>query len=53
MILTYTPGGFEKWFLEVGTPVKEGDSGPPPSTAEDLKKAVTAAAKYGVEFRKN
>lgn len=52
MILTYTPGGFEKWFLEVGTPVQEGDSGPPPATAEDLKKAVTAAAKYGVEFRK-
>jgi quercetin dioxygenase-like cupin family protein len=52
MILTYTPGGFEKWFLEVGTPVKEGDSEPPPATAEDIKKAVTAAAKYSFEFHK-
>ncbi len=52
MILTYSPGGFEKWFLEVGTPVKKSDTNPPPTTAEDIRKAVTLAEKYGVVFHK-
>jgi quercetin dioxygenase-like cupin family protein len=50
MFLTYTPGGFEKWFLEVGTPAADANSPAPKPTPDDLKKAVAAAQTYGVRF---
>lgn len=52
MILTYSPGGFEKWFLEVGTPFKPGDAAPPHPDPEAIKKAVAAAERFGVTFHK-
>lgn len=61
MLLTYTPGGFEQWFLDVGTPVaaeahelrdirliQSPDIGP-----GDVERAVNAARRYGVEFVKH
>ncbi len=53
LILTYSPGGFEMWFLEVGTPVQDGDVGPPATTPQDIEKAVAAAERYGVVFHRN
>jgi len=53
LLLSYTPGGFEQWFLDVGTPVGDGDQESPPITPEDIKRAVVAAEKYGVKFDKN
>lgn len=50
MILTYSPGGFEQWFLDVGTPAKRTDAEPPKPGPDDIKKAISAAEKYGVTF---
>ena len=52
MLLTYTPGGFEQWFLDVGIPVSAGSDPPPSNTSAEIQKAVAAAQKYGVRFRK-
>ena len=52
MLLTYSPGGFEQWFLEVGTPVGQPDEAPPPVMPADIQKAVQAAEGYGVVFAK-
>lgn len=53
MLLSYTPGGFEKWFLEIGTPATADSSTPPaPPTPADLQRAVVAAERFGVTFIK-
>lgn len=52
MLLTYSPGGFEKWFLEIGTPVNDPNGKPPAVTPEEIAKAVKAAEGYGVVFAK-
>lgn len=52
MLLTYTPGGFEKWFLDIGTPVTDANAKPPAVTPEDIAKALKAAEGYGVVFAK-
>lgn len=51
MLLGYSPGGFEKWFLDVGEPVVP-DAPPPPVTPEKIQKAIKAAEGYGVKFVK-
>jgi mannose-6-phosphate isomerase-like protein (cupin superfamily) len=43
-----TPGGFEKFFVEVGEPATEGDS--PPEGEPDVGRIVQVGQKYGVEF---
>jgi quercetin dioxygenase-like cupin family protein len=51
MLLTYTPGGFEQWFFETGTPATQDTSTPPAHpTPEQLQRAVAAAERYGVTF---
>jgi quercetin dioxygenase-like cupin family protein len=52
LLLSYTPGGFEQWFLDIGTPVTEKNEAPPPATPEAIKRAVAAAESYGVRFEK-
>jgi len=52
MLLTYTPGGFEQWFLDIGKPVTPGSKVSPEITPDDIKKAVAQAQKYGVQFTK-
>lgn len=52
LLLSYTPGGFEQWFLDIGTPVTDKDQLPPQITPEAIKRAVVAAEKYGVKFEK-
>lgn len=52
LLLSYTPGGFEQWFIDIGKPVTDKDEGPPQITPEDIKRAVVAAEKYGVKFEK-
>lgn len=51
LLLSYTPGGFERWFLDIGTPAKAPDE-PPEVDDEGIRRAVAAARQYGVEFRK-
>ncbi|MDX1963307.1 MAG: cupin domain-containing protein [Pirellulales bacterium] len=50
MLVTYAPANFESWLLEVGQPAANPLADPPAITAEELKKAVAAAEKYGVKF---
>lgn len=52
MLLTYSPGGFEQWFLDIGTPVGELAEKPPAVTPTDIEKAIKAAEGYGVVFTK-
>lgn len=52
LLLSYTPGGFEQWFLDIGKPVAGTDEKPPEIKPEDIKRAVAAAEKYGVKFEK-
>lgn len=52
LLLTYTPGGFEQWFLDVGKPATADATTAPPITSNDIAQAVAAAQKYGVQFRK-
>lgn len=53
MLLSYTPGGFEQWFLDIGTPAINASADPASSLApDDIKRAVAAAERYGVTFSK-
>ena len=53
MLLSYTPGGFEQWFTEIGTPATADATGPAPEvTREGIQRAVAAAERYGVHFAK-
>lgn len=52
LLLSYTPGGFEQWFLDIGKPVADTDQKAPEIKPDDIKRAVAAAEKYGVKFEK-
>lgn len=52
MLLSYTPGGFEKWFLDIGKPFDPEAKNPPETTQADVHAAIVEAKKYGVQFRK-
>jgi quercetin dioxygenase-like cupin family protein len=52
LLLTYSPGGFEQWFLDVGTPVNDKEMTPPEITSQDVEKAISEAQQYGVRFTK-
>ncbi len=43
-----TPGGLERFFLEVGEPAPEGSS--PPEGEPDVERLMSLGAKYGVEI---
>ncbi|HEX2183194.1 MAG TPA: quercetin 2,3-dioxygenase [Rubrobacteraceae bacterium] len=45
---TVMPGGFEKFFLEVGEPATDGSS--PPEGPPDVERLVATAAKYNCEI---
>jgi hypothetical protein len=45
---TVVPGGFEKFFLEVGEPATNGS--PPPQSPPDVERLVATAAKYNCEI---
>ena len=48
MFMSYSPGGFEQFFLDVGRPVVDPDAPPPETTPEDSRKAREVAQMYGV-----
>jgi len=49
LLFLLAPGGFERFFLEVGTPVSESSSPPPPEQyAADVDHAMRVANKYGM-----
>jgi quercetin dioxygenase-like cupin family protein len=48
-LVMITPGGFEKFFEEVGAPAQAGVPCPAPDAA-DLARIVTTAPRYGVDI---
>ncbi|MFA4901196.1 MAG: quercetin 2,3-dioxygenase [Desulfobaccales bacterium] len=46
-----TPAGLEKFFEEIGSPLKEGSGAPKEVTSKDLERVVATAANYGVEIK--
>jgi len=48
MFMSYSPGGFEQFFLDVGRPVTDPSAPPPETTPEDMRKAREVAQMYGV-----
>lgn len=46
-----TPAGLEKFFEEVGSPLKQNSGDPEKVASEDLERIVSTAARYGVEIK--
>jgi quercetin dioxygenase-like cupin family protein len=51
MLVSISPAGLEKMFLEIGVPLAEGATTALPPTKEDIEKLMVIARKYGIEFR--
>lgn len=50
MLISVAPAGLDRMFLEVGVPVKWGDTPPPPTMAE-IEKLLAVAPNYGIEIK--
>lgn len=50
MVLTYAPAGFERYFLDIGTPVVDLSESAPTLTKEELANALTLSKQYGLIF---
>jgi len=51
MLVHVAPAGLEKFFEEVGHPLKDKSAGPAPVTPADIEKLVAVAPKYGIEIK--
>lgn len=54
VIITYTPGGIDKYFLEVGEPAPEAGLPPTPEgppSPEFLERMATVGARYGLKMK--
>jgi quercetin dioxygenase-like cupin family protein len=54
MIITYTPGGIDKFFLELGEPAPEAGLPPTPEgppSPEFLERMATVGARYGLDMK--
>jgi mannose-6-phosphate isomerase-like protein (cupin superfamily) len=53
LLMTYTPGGFERYFLETGKSARPDDVNPPTFTAQEIRRARAVAKGLGVLAGKN
>jgi quercetin dioxygenase-like cupin family protein len=54
VIITYTPGGMDKYFLEVGEPAPEAGLPPAPKgppSPEFLERMATVGTRYGLDMK--
>ena len=51
MLVSVTPAGLEKMFMEIAVPLAEGATTALPPTKEDIEKLLVIAPKYGIEIR--
>jgi mannose-6-phosphate isomerase-like protein (cupin superfamily) len=51
MLVSLTPAGLEKMFMEIAVPLAEGATTALPPGREDIEKLLAIAPKYGIEFR--
>jgi len=50
VLVTYTPGGVDKFFAELGEPAGSRTIPPPPDGPPDFEHIVQVAAKYGMDI---
>lgn len=51
MIITVVPAGLEQMFFDAGVQLDEGATTALPPNKEEVEKLLSAASKYGIEFR--
>ncbi|HWC38552.1 MAG TPA: cupin domain-containing protein [Acidimicrobiales bacterium] len=51
VLVIYTPGGKERFFLEYGEVAKSRDLPPPDESPPDLERLTAIASRYGMEVR--
>jgi quercetin dioxygenase-like cupin family protein len=51
VLITYEPGGIEKFFAEAGEPARRREIPPAPTTPPDVARLTSIGAKYGVEIK--
>src|SRR5947199_1973 len=50
MLISVAPAGLEKMFFEIGVPVAQGATTPPPPTKEEIDGLLAVAPRYGIEI---
>jgi quercetin dioxygenase-like cupin family protein len=51
VLVTYEPGGIEKFFAEAGEPAQRRELPPPPATPPDVDRLAKIGARHGVEMQ--
>jgi quercetin dioxygenase-like cupin family protein len=51
VLVTYTPGGIEKFFAEAGEPASGPGLPPPPDGPPDIERIASIAAQYGMDIQ--
>jgi quercetin dioxygenase-like cupin family protein len=51
VLVTYTPGGIEKFFAEAGEPAARHEVPPPPTEPPDIERLMAIGEKYGMQIR--
>jgi quercetin dioxygenase-like cupin family protein len=51
VVITYEPGGIEKFFAEAGEPAKRREIPPTPSSPPDVERLSGIATRYGLEIK--
>jgi quercetin dioxygenase-like cupin family protein len=51
MLISVTPAGLEKMFIEVGRPLADDALTADPPTKEEIEKLLAAAPRYGIDIR--
>jgi quercetin dioxygenase-like cupin family protein len=51
VLVTYTPGGIEKFFTEAGEPATSPGLPPAPEGPPDLERLIAIAARYGMDIQ--
>ncbi len=51
VLITYSPGGIEKFFAEAGEPAERREVPPPPTSPPDVERLVEIGARYGMKIQ--
>jgi quercetin dioxygenase-like cupin family protein len=51
VVITYEPGGIDKFFAEAGEPAQRREIPPPPASPTDVERLSRIAARHGLELR--
>ncbi len=51
VLITYSPGGIEKFFAEAGEPAERREVPPPPTSPPDVERLVEIGARYGIKIQ--